>query len=76
MQKKKIIYSDKGYRLQAGRMYKVAPVEYWIQDYAETVCLMKINRYGQAHLSVGTTSALVGTQTVVVQADTLVWNEA
>ena len=57
-------------------MYKVAPVEYWIQDYVEHVCLMKINRYGQAHLSVGTTSALVGTQTVVVQADTLTWIEA
>lgn len=74
--KKKTTYSDKGYPLQVGRMYKVAPVDYWITDYAEDVCLIKLNRYGQAHLSVGTTSALVGTQTVVVQADSLTWKEA
>jgi hypothetical protein len=76
MNKKKTIYSDKNYPLQAGRQYDVTPVDYWIPSYSENVSLMKINRYGQATLSVATDSALVGVQTVVVQADTLVWREA
>jgi hypothetical protein len=76
MKKKTTIYSDKNYALQAGRNYRVSPIEYWIQDYSELVTLTKINRYGQATVVVATGSALVGIQTVVVQADTLVWVEA
>lgn len=76
MKKKTTIYSDKNYPLQAGRNYKVTPVEYWIPSYSEEVTLTKINRYGQATLIVSTNSVLVGIQTVVVQADTLVWVEA
>jgi hypothetical protein len=76
MKKKTTIYSDKNYPLQAGRNYKVSPVEYWIKDYSEEVTLTKINRYGQATVVVLTGSVLVGVQTVVVQADTFVWVEA
>ena len=76
MKKKTTIYSDKNYALQAGRNYKVTPIGYWIPSYSEEVTLVKINRYGQATVVVSTGSVLVGTQTVVVQADTLVWVEA
>ena len=76
MKKKTTIYSDKNYALQAGRNYKVTPIGHWIPSYSEEVTLTKINRYGQATVVVSTGSVLVGTQTVVVQADTLVWVEA
>lgn len=76
MKKKTTTYSDKGYPLQVGRTYKVQEVGYWLKDYYETVSLVKLNRYGQAHLLVSTNSHLVGFQTVVVQSDSLTWVEA
>lgn len=76
MKKKTTTYSDKGYRLQVGRTYKVQEVGYWLPDYYETVSLVKLNRKGQAHLLVSSNSQLIGYQTVVVQADTLTWVEA
>lgn len=76
MKKKTTIYSDKNYALQAGRNYKVTPIGHWMPSYSEEVTLTKINRYGQATVVVGTNSVLVGTQTVVIQAEFFTWVEA
>jgi hypothetical protein len=75
MKKPVTIYSDQNYPLQAGRNYAVAYTEAWVPNSTEDVCLIKINRYGQATIRVSFASQLVSTQLVVVNAAELYWKE-
>lgn len=73
---KKITFSNRGYALQVGRVYKVAPPEFWLKDYSEQVELLKIGRRGMVTVAVVTKSEIVGIAKTKVQAADLIWNEA
>ena len=67
--------SDKGYPLQVGRTYKVAPYDYWQENYSESVELVKIGRRGMVRVAITTDSALLGVVTIDVRAESLMWKE-
>jgi hypothetical protein len=73
--KKNKTRTDKDYPLQVRRVYKVVPYDYWLDNYSETVELLKIGRRGMVTVTVTTDSALLGVAEITVRSESLLWNE-
>jgi phage gp36-like protein len=69
------IYDERGFALQATRQYEVHPIDFWLDDFNETVTLIKVCRNGKVKIGVTTNSAIVGVRIMKVKANAFTWKE-
>ena len=68
-------YDERGFALQATRLYEVHPTDFWLDDFNEYVTLIKVYRNGKVKIGVTTKSAIVGVRIMKVKANAFTWKE-
>jgi hypothetical protein len=68
-------YDERGFALQAPRVYEIYALDFWESDYKETVTVNKVYRNGEVKISIPTNSYIVGVRIVKVKANAFIWKE-